>query len=55
VIVGAGAKVRRAIIEKGVKIPPGFEIGYDQDKDRKLFTVSESGIVVIAKATIIKK
>lgn len=55
VVVGAGAKVRRAIIEKGVRIPPGFEIGYDQDKDRKLFTVTESGIVVIAKATIIKK
>lgn len=55
VIVGAGAKVRRAIIEKGVKIPPGFEIGYNEERDRKLFTVTESGIVVIAKATIIKK
>lgn len=55
VIVGAGAKIRRAIIEKGVKIPPGYEIGYDSEKDRKLFTVTESGIVVIAKATVIKK
>ena len=55
VVVGAGAKVRRAIIEKGVKIPPGFEIGYDVEKDRKRFTVSESGVVVIAKATVIKK
>ncbi len=54
VIVGAGAKIRRAIIEKGVKIPPGYEIGYDEEKDRKLFTLTESGIVVIAKETVIK-
>jgi len=54
VVVGAGAKVRRAIIEKGIKIPPGYSIGYDIDHDRKLFTVTDSGIVVIAKATIIK-
>ncbi len=32
-------------------IPPGVEIGYDLDKDRERgFTVSQGGIVVIAKA-----
>jgi len=54
VVVGAGAKIRRAIIEKGVKIPPGYSIGYNVEQDKKLFTVTESGIVVIAKATVIK-
>lgn len=54
VIVGAGAKIRRAIVEKGVKIPPNFEIGYNPEKDAKLFKITEHGIVVIAKATIIK-
>ncbi len=49
--IGRRALVRRAIIDKGVRIPPGVEIGYDHDKDRaRGFTVSEGGITVIAKA-----
>ncbi|MEX2118633.1 MAG: glucose-1-phosphate adenylyltransferase [Pirellulales bacterium] len=49
--IGRHAKVRRAIIDKGVHIPPGTEIGYDHDHDRaRGFTVSEGGVVVIAKA-----
>ncbi len=43
--------MKRAIIDKGVKIPAGVEIGYDLEKDRERgFTISENGIVVIAKA-----
>jgi glucose-1-phosphate adenylyltransferase len=35
---------------QGVKIPPGIEIGYDLELDRRRgFTVSDNGIVVIAK------
>ncbi|HWB11939.1 MAG TPA: glucose-1-phosphate adenylyltransferase [Pirellulales bacterium] len=49
--IGRHAKVRRAIIDKGVHIPPGVEVGYDHEHDRaRGFTVSEGGIVVIAKA-----
>jgi glucose-1-phosphate adenylyltransferase len=49
--VGRHAKVRRAIIDKGVHIPPGIEIGYDVEQDRaRGFTISEGGVVVIAKA-----
>ncbi len=49
--IGRHAKVRRAIIDKGVRIPAGVEIGYDLEKDRERgFTVSEGGVVVIAKA-----
>ncbi len=48
--VGRHAKVRRAIVDKGVHIPPGTEIGYDPEFDRaRGFTISEGGIVVIAK------
>ncbi len=47
--VGRYARVRRAIVDKGVVIPPGLTIGYDPDEDRKRFTVSEGGIVVIPK------
>ena len=49
--IGRHAKVRRAIIDKGVQIPPGVEVGYDHEHDRaRGFTVSEGGVVVIAKA-----
>ncbi len=51
--VGRGATVQRAIIEKGVRIPPGFEIGVNLDEDRKRFHVTESGIVVVPKETVI--
>ena len=48
--IGRHAKVRRAIIDKGVSIPAGVEIGYDLELDRKRgFTITEGGIVVIAK------
>ena len=47
--VGRHARIRRTIIDKGVVVPPGMRIGYDVDEDRKRFTVSESGIVVVPK------
>ncbi len=48
--VGRHAKIRRAIIDKGVCIPAGIEIGYDHDLDRtRGFTVSDNGLTVIAK------
>jgi glucose-1-phosphate adenylyltransferase len=48
--VARHAKIRRAIIDKGVCIPQGIEIGYDRDLDiARGFTVTEKGITVIAK------
>lgn len=47
--VGRHCKIRRAIIDKGVDIPAGTMIGYDLEEDRKKYTVTESGIVVVAK------
>lgn len=49
--VGRYAKIRKAIVDKDVNIPPGTVIGYDLKKDRKRFTVSDNGIVVVAKGT----
>jgi glucose-1-phosphate adenylyltransferase len=45
--IGRHAKVKRAILDKNVKIPPGTEIGYNLEEDRKKYHVTESGIVVI--------
>ncbi len=51
--VGRNARIRRAIIDKNVAIPPGFSIGYDLEQDAERFTVTDSGIVVVAKDEII--
>jgi glucose-1-phosphate adenylyltransferase len=49
--IGRHARVRRAIIDKGVHIPPGTQIGFDYEHDRQRgFVVSDHGVVVIAKA-----
>ncbi|GAB4403891.1 MAG: glucose-1-phosphate adenylyltransferase [Bryobacter sp.] len=45
--IGRGAKVRRAILDKNVRVPDGARIGYDLEQDRKLYSVTESGIVVV--------
>ncbi|MGH7127318.1 MAG: glucose-1-phosphate adenylyltransferase, partial [Planctomycetaceae bacterium] len=48
--IGRHAQIRRAIIEKDVRIPEGMRVGYNPDEDRQRgFTVTESGIVVIGK------
>jgi len=45
--IGAGAKVRRAIIDKNARIPAGARIGFDEEQDRKRYHVSDTGIVVV--------
>jgi glucose-1-phosphate adenylyltransferase len=51
--VGRGSRIRRAIIDKDVKIPRETIIGYDLEHDRRRnFTITEQGIVVIAKAEL---
>jgi glucose-1-phosphate adenylyltransferase len=48
--VGRNARIRRAIVDKDVRIPMGFEIGWNRDADlARGFTVTEDGITVVAK------
>jgi glucose-1-phosphate adenylyltransferase len=47
--VSPGARLHRAIVDKGVVIPPGHRIGFDHESDRQRFKVSDQGIVVIEK------
>ena len=49
VVIGKGAQVRRAIIDKWTRVPEGARIGYDRAEDEKRFTVTESGIVVVPR------
>lgn len=45
--IGRRAKVRKAILDKNVKIPEGATVGYDLERDRQFHHVTESGIVVV--------
>ena len=50
VAVGRRARVRRAIIDKDVRIPTGFEVGWNRDADlARGLTVTDDGITVVAK------
>lgn len=50
--IGRRARVRRAIIEKGVRIAPGAEVGFDHEHDRaRGLVVTDSGIVIVSKGT----
>ncbi|MEW6326425.1 MAG: glucose-1-phosphate adenylyltransferase [Thermodesulfobacteriota bacterium] len=47
-------RIKRAIIDKNVTLPPGTRIGYDMEQDRRHYFVDPSGIVVVPKAEIQK-
>jgi glucose-1-phosphate adenylyltransferase len=50
--VGEGARLRKCIVDKYVQIPPGTQIGIDEDADRAQFTVTDRGIVVVPKGYV---
>jgi glucose-1-phosphate adenylyltransferase len=52
--VGRDAVVRRAIVDKNVRIAPGAQIGVDADADRERFHISDGGIVVIGKGETVE-
>jgi glucose-1-phosphate adenylyltransferase len=52
--VGRHAVVRRAILDKDVKIAPGAQVGVDPEADRERFTVSSAGVVVIPKGQTVE-
>jgi len=47
--VGAGTRLKRCIIDKSVTIPPNETIGWDLERDRSRFTLSEGGVVIVPK------
>ena len=53
--VGRYAKIRRAIVDKDVVIPRYAKIGYDPEEDHRRFYVTESGIVVVEKGTVVEE
>ena len=51
--VGRHARLRKVVADKGVKIPPQTEIGFDPESDRRRFHVSEGGVVVLPKGVVV--
>lgn len=48
--VGRYAQIRRAIIDKEVRIPQGMKIGFDRDEDlHRGLTVTDSGLTIVPK------
>ncbi len=52
--VGRNAVVRRAIVDKNVRIAEGAKIGVDPEADRERFTISAGGVVVIPKGATVE-
>ncbi len=49
--IGRHCVIQNAIIDKDVIVPPGTQIGVDQEQDRaRGFTITENGIVVVPKS-----
>ena len=53
-VIGRGAEVRRAILDKGVVVRPAARVGVDPVVDRRRgFVVSEEGITCVPKETVV--
>ena len=51
--VGRHCRIRKAIIDKEVRIPPGTTVGYNLEHDKQRgFIITDQGVVVIAKAEL---
>jgi glucose-1-phosphate adenylyltransferase len=48
-VLRKGARLRRTIVDRYNTIETGDRIGYDADADRRRFTVTDSGIVVVPR------
>jgi glucose-1-phosphate adenylyltransferase len=50
--IGRGAQLRKVILDKHCRVPPGMKIGFDPAKDRERFHVSEGGVTLVTPAML---
>lgn len=53
--IGRNSVLKKVICDKNVTIEPGNVIGFSPEKDRERFFVSEEGLIVIPKNSIVPK
>ena len=53
VVISGGAIIRNAIIDKGVVVEAGAQLGVNLERDAQRYTVTDSGIVVVGKGQIV--
>lgn len=46
--IGRHCKLRNVIVDRECKIPPGTTIGFDQERDRKRFSYSDNGVILVS-------
>ena len=51
--VGAGARLKRCIVDKNVVIPDYYRIGLEPDRDASHFAISPNGITVVPKGMLV--
>jgi glucose-1-phosphate adenylyltransferase len=53
--VGREAVVRRAILDKNVRVEPGAQVGVDAEADRERgFAISDGGVTVVGKGAVVR-
>ncbi|TCO83518.1 glucose-1-phosphate adenylyltransferase [Plasticicumulans lactativorans] len=45
--VARHCRIRKAVVDRGCRIPTGMEIGFDAEADRRRFIVSPKGVVLV--------
>lgn len=50
--IGRHARLKRVVIDRGVKIPPGLVVGEDPKEDAKRFRRTEAGTVLITQSML---
>ena len=48
-VVNRGARVRNAVLDRGVIVPPGLVVGEDPEADAKRFRVSDRGVTLVTQ------
>jgi glucose-1-phosphate adenylyltransferase len=49
--IGAGSRLTKVILDKDIEIAPNTIIGENLEEDSKNFTVSDQGVIAIAKGS----
>ncbi|MHC4391113.1 MAG: GlgC family sugar phosphate nucleotidyltransferase, partial [Planctomycetota bacterium] len=55
-VIGRHSRINKAIIDKGVVVPPGTEVGFDPEEDAaRGFTITPGGVTVVPKGYVFQK